>query len=77
MALIDKLVGKIVREGHLTLVMPDGKRRIFGPGGGKSVTVRLMDRRTALGLAGMYGLVWVFTLLVQLKNMVSPGYGRR
>jgi len=51
MALIDKLVGKIVREGHLTLVMPDGKRRIFGPGGGKSVTVRLMDRRTAFDIA--------------------------
>jgi hypothetical protein len=37
----------------------------------------LMDRRTALGLAGLYALAWVFTLLVQLKNMVSPGYGRR
>lgn len=37
----------------------------------------LIDRRTALGLAGLYGLAWVFTLLVQLKNMVSPGYSRR
>jgi len=51
MALIDKLVGKIVREGQLTLVMPDGKRRSFGPGGGKSVTVRLADRKTAFDIA--------------------------
>jgi len=51
MALLDKLVGKIVREGQLTLVMPDGKRRTFGPGGGKSVTVRLVDRRTVFAIA--------------------------
>jgi hypothetical protein len=37
----------------------------------------LLDRRTALGLAGLYGLAWVFTLLIQLKNTVSPGYNRR
>jgi hypothetical protein len=37
----------------------------------------LLDRRTALGLAGLYGLAWIFTLLVQLKNMVSPGHNRR
>lgn len=37
----------------------------------------LMDRRTALGLAGLYTLAWVFTLLIQLKNMASSGYGRR
>lgn len=37
----------------------------------------LIDRRTALGLAGLYGLAWVFTLLIQLKNTVSSGYNRR
>ncbi|MBB5051486.1 hypothetical protein HNQ36_001440 [Afipia massiliensis] len=37
----------------------------------------LIDRWTALGLAGLYGLAWVFTLLIQLKNTVSPGYNRR
>ena len=37
----------------------------------------LIDRRTATGLAGLYALVWVFTLLVQFKNTVSPGYNRR
>ncbi len=51
MALIDKLVGKIVREGQLTLVMPDGSRRSFGPGGGKAITVRLADRTTVIAIA--------------------------
>lgn len=37
----------------------------------------LIDRRTALGLAGLYGLAWIFTLLIQLKNTVSSGYNRR
>jgi len=31
----------------------------------------LIDRRTALGLSGMYAAAWVITLLVQLKNMFS------
>jgi hypothetical protein len=31
----------------------------------------LMDRRTALGLAGMYASAWVVTFLVQLKNVSS------
>jgi cyclopropane-fatty-acyl-phospholipid synthase len=51
MALIEKLVGKIIREGRLTIVQPDGKRLEFGPGGGKSVTVRLADRATAFAIA--------------------------
>ncbi len=37
----------------------------------------VMDRRTALGLAGLYALAWVFTFLIQLKNMFSPGHSRR
>ena len=51
MALIEKLVGKIIREGRLTLHMPDGKTLVFGPGGGKSLTVRLADRKTAFAIA--------------------------
>jgi hypothetical protein len=31
----------------------------------------LLDRRTALGLAGMYAFAWLVTFLVQLKNMFS------
>ena len=37
----------------------------------------LLDRRTALVLAVLYGLALIFTLLVQLKNIVSPGHNRR
>jgi hypothetical protein len=36
-----------------------------------------MDRRTALGLAGLYVLAWIFTFLIHLKNMASAGYNRR
>ena len=50
MALIDRLVGKIVRDGQLTLVTPDGRRRSFGPGGGRSVTVRLTDRKVGFDI---------------------------
>ena len=31
----------------------------------------LIDRRTALGLSGMYACAWLVTFLVQLKNMFS------
>ena len=51
MALIEKLVGKVISKGRLTLVMPDGAKLEFGPGGGKSLTVRLTDRRTAFTIA--------------------------
>jgi cyclopropane-fatty-acyl-phospholipid synthase len=51
MALIEKLVGKIIREGRLLLLMPGGQRLEFGPGGGKAVTVRIADRKTAFAIA--------------------------
>ena len=51
MALIEKLVGKVIREGRLTLLMPGGERHEFGPGGGRSLTVRLTDRKTAFAIA--------------------------
>ena len=51
MALIERLVGQVVRKGSLTLVMPDGSRRTFGPGGGKPLTVRLTDRKVAFDIA--------------------------
>jgi hypothetical protein len=31
----------------------------------------LIDRRTALGLAGMYAAAWLITFLVQIKNVFS------
>ena len=51
MALIDTLLGKLIRKGRLTLVMPDGKPRSFGPGDGPALTVRLADRKTAFAIA--------------------------
>ena len=51
MALIDTLLGKLVRKGTLTVVMPDGRARNFGPGGGPELTVHLADRRTAFAIA--------------------------
>ena len=51
MALIDGLLGKLIREGTLTLVFPDGKERTFGPGGGKAMRVRLHDRKVTFDVA--------------------------
>ena len=34
-------------------------------------SLSLIDRRTALGLAGMYAFAWLITFLVQLKNVFS------
>ena len=51
MALIDNLLGKLIREGQLTVVMPGGKSHTFGPGGGKALTARIADRKTAFAIA--------------------------
>ena len=51
MALIDNLLGKLVRKGSLTVVIADGKPRTFGPGDGAALTVNVADRRTAFAIA--------------------------
>ena len=51
MALIDTLLGKLIRTGILTVVMPDGRARNFGPGNGPALTVHLAERRTAFAIA--------------------------
>jgi cyclopropane-fatty-acyl-phospholipid synthase len=51
MALIERLLEKVIRKGTLTLVTPGGKERTFGPGGGKSLAVRIADRRTMFEIA--------------------------
>ncbi|HVL29949.1 MAG TPA: SAM-dependent methyltransferase, partial [Sphingomicrobium sp.] len=51
MALIERLVGQLIRKGRLVLLMPDGRRREFGPGGGKTLTVRVVGRGTAFAIA--------------------------
>jgi hypothetical protein len=40
-----------------------------GYGGGQICS--LIDRKTALGLAGMFACAWLVTFLVQLKNVFS------
>ena len=47
MAMIDNLVGKLVRKGQLTVVFANGSERSFGPGGEPSLRVRMADRRVA------------------------------
>jgi hypothetical protein len=37
----------------------------------------LIDRRTGLGIAGLFGICWVLTLLHQVKSMFTGGYDRR
>jgi cyclopropane-fatty-acyl-phospholipid synthase len=51
MALIDPLLNKLIRKGRLTVVMPDGKPRSFGPGGGGDLTLKVADRRTMFAIA--------------------------
>ncbi|MDB5513288.1 MAG: hypothetical protein JWQ17_46 [Tardiphaga sp.] len=36
-----------------------------------------IDRRTGLGIAGLFGICWVLTLLHQVKSMFTGGYDRR
>jgi hypothetical protein len=39
-------------------------------------SLSLVDRRTGLGIAGMFAFCWVLTLLHQLKSMAAGGYDR-
>ena len=45
MAMIDSPARQAGAQGRLTIVMPDGKTRTFGPGGGERSTVRITDRK--------------------------------
>jgi cyclopropane-fatty-acyl-phospholipid synthase len=50
MSLIGRLIGKLLKHGSITIIYPNGRRATYGPGGGKSVTVRLRDRKVAFDL---------------------------
>ena len=45
MALIGRLIDKLLKRGSITLVSPDGKRETYGPGGGQALTIRFADRK--------------------------------
>ena len=49
--MIGRLIEKLMSKGRLTLVMPDGKRTSYGPGGGASLTVRVTNRITLFAFA--------------------------
>jgi cyclopropane-fatty-acyl-phospholipid synthase len=42
-SLVDAMVSRLIREGELEIEYPDGTRRRYGPGGGRSVRVALRD----------------------------------
>ncbi len=48
MALIGTLIDRLLKRGSITVVMPDGKRATYGPGGGKAITIRITDRKVML-----------------------------
>ncbi|MEO6582353.1 MAG: cyclopropane-fatty-acyl-phospholipid synthase family protein [Sphingomicrobium sp.] len=51
MALIGSLIGKLLKRGSITIVTPDGHRAIYGPGGGKALTIRVKDRKVMFEVA--------------------------
>ena len=51
MALIDTLLGKVLAEGRLTIVTPDGKSATYGADEGKLLTIRVTDRKVLFGIA--------------------------
>jgi cyclopropane-fatty-acyl-phospholipid synthase len=50
MALIGRLIGKLLKRGSITIITPDGQRATYGPGGGKALTIRVTDRKVLFDL---------------------------
>ncbi|WP_308515294.1 cyclopropane-fatty-acyl-phospholipid synthase family protein [Sphingomonas flavescens] len=50
MSLIGRFIDQILPVGSITLIQADGSRGTYGPGGGKSITVKLHDRRATFEL---------------------------
>ncbi len=45
MSLIGRMIDKLLKRGSITIVEPGKEPKSYGPGGGKSLTVRLTDRK--------------------------------
>ena len=45
MALIGRLVERLLARGTITVIAADGSRGTYGPGGGKALTIRFADRK--------------------------------
>jgi cyclopropane-fatty-acyl-phospholipid synthase len=45
MSLIGKMIDKLLGSGSITLIEPGKPPKTYGPGGGKSLTVRMTDRK--------------------------------
>jgi len=50
MALIGRLVDKLLKKGSITLIVPGRPPATYGPGGGKHLTVRFTDRKVAFDI---------------------------
>jgi cyclopropane-fatty-acyl-phospholipid synthase len=50
MSLIGRFIDQVLPVGSITVIQPDGSRETYGPGGGKSITVRFHDRRVAMDI---------------------------
>src|SRR4051812_6146038 len=50
MALIGRLVDKLLKQGSITLKTPGKPAQTYGPGGGKHLTVRFTDNRVGFDI---------------------------
>ena len=48
MALVGRLIDKLLKKGRVTVITADGKRATYGRGGGKHLTLRLTDSKAPL-----------------------------
>src|SRR5687768_14366094 len=51
MPLIGTLIDRLLTKGSITFISPGREPATFGPGGGKALTVRAMDRRVPFEIA--------------------------
>ncbi len=50
MALIGSIVDRLLTQGSITIISPDGTRETYGPGGERALTVRITDRKVPVEL---------------------------